>query len=35
MAETCIWCDGAFASRDELERHVAEQHSASRGKIKI
>lgn len=35
MAETCIWCDACFESRADLEKHVSEQHTLSRGKIKI
>jgi uncharacterized C2H2 Zn-finger protein len=35
MAETCIWCDAVLDTRADLEKHVAEQHSLSRGKMKI
>jgi hypothetical protein len=30
-----MWCDAMLETRADLERHVAEQHTLSRGKMKF
>ena len=35
MVEKCIWCGATFETREELEKHVEEEHPINRAGLKI